>query len=471
MLNMNKHFFITLFFLVTTLCQAQTRYSPIFVDAQRRIKEKPDIAWETFETHIVQGLKTFNPWCDYPVNRYGSSLFKKHEATGYFYTKKIDGRWWYIDPEGYAHIQKVVVGVRQGTSPRNLAAFAKKYRSSENWMNAIVPEMKELGFNGSGSWSDNDALIGYNARMSDHFTYTPILNMMSSYGNKRGGTYQLPGNTGYPNQAIFVFDPEFALFCDAFAKEQLAKYKHDRNVIGIFSDNELPFGLANLEGYLTLKDENDPGRKMAENWLRSKRLKKNEITDAVRAEFAGVVADKYYSIVSQAIRKYAPNHLYLGSRLHGGAKFVKEIILAAGKYCDVVSINYYGDWQPSKAALSNWNQWIDKPFIITEFYTKGMDSGLANTSGAGWKVATQKDRGYAYQHFCLSLLENKQCIGWHWFRYQDNDPETPGADPSNLDSNKGIVNNGYEYYTDLTKLMKELNINTYRLIDFFDAFK
>ena len=30
---------------------------------------------------------------------------------------------------------------------------------------------------------------------------------MSSYGKKRGGTFQKPGHTGYPNDCIFVFDP------------------------------------------------------------------------------------------------------------------------------------------------------------------------------------------------------------------------------------------------------------------------
>jgi hypothetical protein len=123
---------------------------------------------------------------------------------------------------------------------------------------------------------------------------------------------------------------------------------------------------------------------------------------------------------------------------------------------------------PNKEMMKKWDEWTGKPFIITEFYTKGMDSGLPNTTGAGWTVRTQKDRGYAYQHFCLALLEAKNCVGWHWFKYQDNDPTAKGVDPSNIDSNKGIVDNDYNYYTDLVDLMKELNVNAYRLIDFFD---
>ena len=94
--------------------------------------------------------------------------------------------------------------------------------------------------------------------------------------------------------------------------------------------------------------------------------------------------------------------------------------------------------------------------------------GLANTSGAGWCVRTQKDRGYAYQHFTLGLLEAGNCVGWHWFRYQDNDP-TAKADKSNIDSNKGLVDNHFECYTDLAEAMKEVNANVYSLAAYFDA--
>jgi len=41
--------------------------------------------------------------------------------------------------------------------------------------------------------------------------------------------------------------------------------------------------------------------------------------------------------------------------------------------------------------------------LITE--PMPLDSGLANTTGAGFTVQTQQERGYAYQHFVLGLLE------------------------------------------------------------------
>ena len=46
--------------------------------------------------------------------------------------------------------------------------------------------------------------------------------------------------------------------------------------------------------------------------------------------------------------------------------------------------------------------------------------------------------------FTLALLESRNCIGWHWFKYLDNDPDDLTTDLSNRDSNKGIVNLRYE---------------------------
>ncbi|QNA45984.1 hypothetical protein [Lacibacter sediminis] len=93
---------------------------------------------------------------------------------------------------------------------------------------------------------------------------------------------------------------------------------------------------------------------------------------------------------------------------------------------------------------------------------------MPNYSGAGWIVRTQKDRGLFYQNFTLALLESKNCVGFHWFKYQDNDPSNLKTDPSDRDANNGIVTLGYSLYSDLTEKMKELNTNVYQLIVFFD---
>jgi len=119
--------------------------------------------------------------------------------------------------------------------------------------------------------------------------------------------------------------------------------------------------------------------------------------------------------------------------------------------------------------MQQWVDWTGKPILITEWYVKGADAGLPNKTGAGWIVQTQNDRGLFYQNYTLALLQFKGCVGWHWFKYMDNDPEDKKVDPSNNDSNKGIVNIRFEPYLPLMERMKELNHRVYRVIDYFDG--
>lgn len=464
------------FVSASSLLLAQDKLIQVDVKAKKKkaeIKGDGELYrdWKTYDTRTVDGLANFQPLVEVSLSKYGGDINRKVKATGFFYTTQIDGRWWIVDPDGYAGVYTLVNSISIPKGERNKKAFAEKFKSKKDWMEQTAALCHDLYFDGAGSWSDTEQILMYNKQPSKSLAYCVMLNMMSGYGKERGGTYQLPGNTGYPNQCIFAFDPEFEKYCDKKAKE-LAKYKNDKNLFGYFSDNEMPLARANLEGYLDLEKSSDPGRAAAEQFLKGKGITREQITDEQREEFAGIVAEKYYSVVRNAIKKHDPNHLYLGSRLHGSAPHTAGIVKVVGKYTDVLTVNYYGQWTPSAKHLNDWATWApNAPFMITEFYTKGMDSGLANQSGAGWIVRTQQDRGYAYQHFCLALLEAKNCVGWHWFKYIDNDPTAKGVDPSNVDGNKGLLNNDFVEYEPLVQLMKQLNMNRYALINYFDAKK
>jgi len=186
--------------------------------------------------------------------------------------------------------------------------------------------------------------------------------------------------------------------------------------------------------------------------------------------FSGFYFETYLKKVAAAVRKYDPNHLYLGCRFNQESEELKnpEIFKVAGKYMDIVSINHYRKWEPVQSIMADWASWSGKPFIITEWYTKGEDSGLPNKSGAGWNVPTQTDRGYFYQNFTIELLKSKACVGWHWFTYQDNDPLDLKTDPSNRDSNKGVVSSLFVPYSPLLENMKILNTHVFELIKYID---
>jgi hypothetical protein len=387
-------------------------------------------------------------------------------ASGFFRTTQRDGRWWLVDPEGNLFIHRGVVSVKASGTEEGRRAQLKRYGSPENWAAETVKLLRGNGFNGTGAWTDDAALQAKGGGL----VYTRLWSFMSAYGKKRGGTYQKPGHTGYPGDCPFIFDPAFPEFCDGYAK-QLAATKDDPWLLGHFTDNELPWSRKMLERYLALPAA-DAGRLAAESWLRERHgpdAGAKDITAKDREDFLEFAVDRYFSVIRAAIRKNDPNHMVLGVRFHGEALRLPEVFRAAGRHVDVVSVNYYHTWRPDQDRLQSWAKDSGKPVIITEWYAKGADSGLANKGGAGWLVKTQAERGMFYQNFTLGLLESPACVGWHWFKYQDNDPEDRKADPSNRDSNKGIVSNRYAEYAELLDAMRALNLRAHGLIRHFDA--
>lgn len=450
--------------LTTSLALAAESTPP---PTTRAAKMKPDAEWREYPTRLVGGLPGYQSTTDARLSKYGGDARTRLGATGFFRTEKSGDRWWLVDPEGHPFIHVGVVAVScpplSGPLKRPLPADCS---SREAWAETTAALLHRNGFNGAGAWSDAEGLRAAKQPVA----YTKIWNFMSSYGHKRGGIYQKAGHMGYPKDCIFVFDPEFPAFCDEHAK-RLAATKDDPWLLGHFSDNELPFYLNTLDNFLRLP-KGDPGRTAVDRWLTERRKRfpdDRTLNDRKREEFLEYVADTYLRITSAAIRKYDPNHLCLGPRFTGQSLRSKAVFRAAGRHLDVIAVNYYHAWSPDPVQVKSWLDLSGKPFMVTEWYAKGMDSGFANTSGAGWVVGTQADRGRFYQNFALGLIESRGCVGWHWFKYRDNDPNDKKADPSNTDSNKGIVDLSLKTYEPLMDSMRELNRQVYSLADYFDG--
>ena len=402
---------------------------------------------------------------------YGGDARTRLDATGFFRTQRsADGSWTLVDPDGHPFFNLAIVGVRSvnGKSETTATALQNKFGGAAQWGEEAVRMLRENGFNGTGAWSQTDVLRQTRQRIP----YTLIWDFMGNYGRSRGGVHQNPGQLGYLGGVIFVFDPGFEAFCDNHAKK-LAETKDDPWLLGHFSDNELPSAPNALDRYLKLPST-EAGHQAALAWLRERRGVSDlsatvESTEKEREDFLGYVVERYHRIVATAIRKYDPNHLFLGSRLHGGDVRSRIVWAAAGRHCDVISANIYGMWTPDKDLIAKWQGWSDRPFMVTEWYAKGMDTGLPNVSGAGWVVPTQADRAKFYQHFALGMIETPSCVGLHWFRYMDNDPADLSVDPSNRDSNKGVVNISFKPYAPLLAGMKELNERIYTVRDLLRA--
>jgi hypothetical protein len=457
---------VPLFFsLGIVLAASATQAELITVDT----KFKPaDAAWVPRETQILDQLTGYSQKTDPEYGRYGGLLKTRFKATGYFHADTIDGRWWLIDPEGHLFIHKAIVSVQPMRSAGFIDAFNQKFKgSSAVWADSTTRLLWNLSFNGSGAWSADREL----SASPRPVVYCPMYGIMSTFGSKHGAVMG-NGNFTYPDGVTFVFHPDLPTFVDSFLNQQVSQLKNDPYLLGYFSDNEMPWPQDALNRLLSIGDSRKAERDTAWQWLRTRKgrtdVTVNDVTNADREAFLQHMSATYFGTIKAALDRYDPNHLFLGARINGGYIRSEAVIRGAGEHVDVMSFNWYNQWTPDQALMANWLTWANRPFLITEWYAKGADTSpyLTNESGAGWLVRTQQDRGYFYQNFAIGLLKSPGCVGWHWFKYADNDPLDLTTDVSNRNANKGIVNNQYQLYTPLTDQMIQLNKQVFSLIEF-----
>ena len=447
----------------------------------------------TNDTRLATTLVGFTPNSEeIEYDKYGGIISDTRlKPTGHFYTQKIGNRWFVIDPLGYPCY---VTGINHtyyayDESEYQTRAMSEKWGSEEKWAISTTRWLKsELGFNVA---LGTDATILGIEQGTATTVYVPgVGRYASSIGlnSSTGGTTDFLYNGTMP-----VFDPAFATYINNIMPEAIEMYKDNDKILGFISDNELPTADSMLTDYLTLDptiEANHYSYVCAWTWITEFTGKKGEEINVAKIDelstevgvdlrtlFKGFVYDKYFSVMQPAIKAVCPNHLYLGVRLLTGFQWGEWVGRFNGYWCDIMCINYYGVWEISPEQIDNFQKWTGKPFMITEFYAKGADAigadgkPFTNTDGAGWTCNTQTERGYFYQNFTLRLLEAKNCIGWLYFQYIDNDPTDENVERGQKNSNKGIVNSDHdrEIYKDYHSQIALINNNKYSLIEYFDG--
>ena len=400
--------------------------------------------WQKIQAARPNELKGFAPRPRVKLSRYGGMATRRVKATGFFQTARVDGRWWLVDPEGCRFLSVGLCSVN--LSNFDDGVLKEKFASEEKWADATLALLRTHGFNTLGRWSDWQDF----RTKPKPIPYCTRLSFMSGYKNVRPPRN---GQRGYPHLTMPVFDAEFEGFCDTLAST-LAATKDDPWLLGHFSDNELPFRPNALSNYLALPPS-DAGHKAARAWLAARGKTPARANARDQAGFLEHVARRYYGIVGKAIRKHDPNHLYIGSRIHG--RCIAEPVFRGSKAVDVISVNYYHRWSPEQERMTKWLKASGRPFIASEWYAMSLESPKTRVRGAGFRVRTDHDRGLFYQNFTIGLLRHPACVGWHWFKYGG---DQPGC-------HKGIVNTQFLPHQALLDLMKELNAQVYPLAGHF----
>ena len=442
----------------------------------------PEDSWKEYKTRTYGDLTDMSRYVDVnaevKLDKYGGIIdpMMRQKATGFFYSKKLGDRWWIIDPLGYpCHIRALsgVVYSYQG-SPKQKDAAYKLFGTLDKWAIATTRHlMNDLYFNACAGPSDEIKTVLDGMIWQGGPTFIYNYGTMIGVNNSNGGSTTFSENNTMP-----VFDPEFETYADERAATLIPAYAELPNFLGYTTDNELPMQLKMLTDYLNVPPSNPVNRysyACAWYWFVQMTGKESptsdDVTDELKELFRGFVWDRYYSVVCSAIRKYDTNHMIMGTRFLTVVKDAPWVLRFASLHLDCITVNWYGQWEPSADDIYDFASNADIPFMVTEFYAKAEENedNLANKDGAGFFVKTQQDRADHYQSFTLRLLEAKNCVGWHWFQYTDNDPTGNPTDTSSRDANKGIVSNTHKEYTDLTDDMMDINKNVYTLIKYFDA--
>jgi hypothetical protein len=399
-----------------------------------------------------------------PSNRcaYGGFLGTSAKATGYFRIEKVDGRWWFVDPDGHLFYSSGVngVGTSSGTRvqgredlfaqlpPGNVGAQGRFGRQAGSfytwnlerrfgddwlpkWADFTTQRMAAWGFNTMHNWG----VPGAN-EIKPRVAYCAMLR----------GWQAGPSIMGMPD----VYSEEFARNVDEAAARQLGPLQNDPYMLGYFIGNEPPW--PGRESLLCDAILAGPASEL------QKRLKTELAagdTRMRRESFVIAAFTHYLEVINAAVRKHDTNHLNLGIRFGGDPA---DEILARAKGFDVFSENIYS-YGPSREKLDRQYELLQKPILMGEFHIgspeRGMASGLV-------QAKDQAERAVAYRYYVEQCASHPAVVGTHWFQWLDQ-PASGRNDGENY--NIGFVDVTDQPYAELVagaKLTHERLLEVHR---------
>lgn len=371
--------------------------------------------------------------------KYGGFRNTKAKATGFFRVEQVEGRWWFVDPDGHLFFSTGSTGMGAGGGDARLkgredyfaqmppAGFYAWNLSRRHgavwrtrWIDMAVRRMEEWGLNTIGNWSD--------PRLWDAHKKAYVVNL-------RGWGMET-GYLGMPD----VFSGEFPAIVDKAAAEQCAPRKDDPYLLGYFIANEPPWpGRESLVVDVILERPPSAIQREAKAYLAS------GDTPERRRQFVYRAFDRYLEVINAAIRRHDPNHLNLGLRFGGGVPPAE--MLRASKAFDVYSMNVYSTAVNPKV-MEEIYRVTGRPIIVGEFHFgvpgRGLAPGLA-------QVRDQAERGVAYRYYVEQAAAFPAFIGSSWFQWLDQ-PCTGRMDGENY--NIGLMDVTDRPYRELIEAMK-----------------
>ena len=380
------------------------------------------------------------------------------KKTGFFHVEKKGAKWILVDPEGNAFFHLGVCSFHFGEdftyiegrediyewlpphdgdfnaawhheswwNPRAVSFYAanlvRKYGKLvyDEWVERMIARIRAFGFNSIGAFSGSPVFDKAGIPWVGHLpVWCP----------------EVPGIRG-------VFDPfnpdNDKKLDEGFAN--LAKSADNPLIIGYFLANEqgwegLPRAVPALDGkhackkrlVKMLEEKYKTVDKFNAAWKLSFKsfAEMNDAALALKSDkaFADMLAynelflEAYYKAITTTFRKYDKNHMLIGNRWQPGTANSEVLCKVAGKYMDVISINYYTKAIDSQFIRRIYKWTGEKPQFWSEFYyTCDKES---NVGGSGMDVGTQRNRGQAYRNYVEGGAALGFVVGIEWFTLTD----------------------------------------------------
>ncbi|MEV1170802.1 hypothetical protein [Nonomuraea sp. NPDC049784] len=434
-------------------------------------------------------------WDDATYDRYGGlKSLGRHGATGYFRLEKVDGRWWFVTPDGHLFFLKGVDAfsydewgygtlyrnadgsprdvfeelpdparfpdayavVQQGLQTVNFikANLRRKYGDDyqAKWRDISRRRMIDWGFNTQSKWQRDPAVaMPYIERAP-----TPVDVIKVQWG-------------------IDPFDPDFSAKLDrAFTDFGLRKYRDDPWLIGYFFENERGWN-DQVVADVVRQNSGLPAKKAFVAYLEETYdrdlTRVNEILgtsaasfDALRDEaidirrvpggdvraFITLASKTYFRKVRTAIRRHDPHHLFIGSSLVPTWRTSLEWNVGGIDHLDAISYDWYSD---SISYLEQYEVY-DKPILNLEFCFCHPERGL-KAPNAATTANSIANRGEKFQAFVEAQAKSPVFVGYSWFAtYDQAVTMKPGATEA---FNTGLINQQDQPYQEMVDLMRRTN--------------
>jgi hypothetical protein len=395
---------------------------------------------------------------DFGYCKFGGYSNTKAKATGFFRVEQVDGKWWFVDPDGHLFFSTSSTGMGGGGGDARLQGREDYFKAMPpvdpnppqgrrpqtgfyawnlqrrhgdewrtKWADLAVRRLESWGMNTIGNWSDSQL---WNAGKKAYQV------------NLRGWGMET-GYMGMPD----VYSEEWPKIVDKAAAEQCAPKKNDPWLLGYFVANEPPWeGRESLIVDMILEGKATPMQREAKAFLAG------GDTAERRKQFIYKAFERYLEVINAAIKRHDPNHMNLGLRFGGGVPPME--MLKASKTFDVYSMNVYSTFVNPKV-MEEIYRVTGLPIIVGEFHFgvpgRGLASGLVQTRD-------QAERGLAYRYYVEQAAAFPAFIGSSWFQWVDQ-PSTGRMDGENY--NIGLVDVTDRPYPELIEAMKTTHRRLY----------